>query len=509
MSGLRRQVIANFVGRGWLGLTSIVSAPIFVHFLGVEAYGLIGLFITLFSLSNVLDLGFSASMSRELARSTATSSSLKDERRDLVRTLEAIYWALALLLGLVTVLLAPALATGWLHGSDLPVSTVRNAVVLIGLALTFQWPLSLYAGGLMGLQRQVLLNTIAVVMITIRYVGAIGILWIGPPSIVRFFAWQAAAGALHTFTVVAFLWRSLPGESKPRFRASLLRQTGRFAAGVSATSVLVIVFTQMDKVVLSHILSLKDFGYYSLATVAATGLSFLSLAVFQAVFPHFTVLLARKDDPALRRIYHQSCQFMSAVILPIAAVIVVFSSEVMDVWTGQPDIVHNTHLVVSLLAAGTALNGLVNIPYALQLANSWTSLVLCVNLAAVPVFVPALVLVTRWHGAIGAAWVWLLLNASHLLVVIPLMHRRLLQGEKLRWFSQDILVPLATALAVTLTARLLLPASSSRLVTGGYLLLILGTALAAAGIATPATREWARRLLPGGRRGIQEGSRTP
>jgi hypothetical protein len=37
-------------------LTSIVSAPIFVHFLGVEAYGLIGLFITLFGLSNVLDL---------------------------------------------------------------------------------------------------------------------------------------------------------------------------------------------------------------------------------------------------------------------------------------------------------------------------------------------------------------------------------------------------------------------------------------------------------------------
>lgn len=477
-----------------MGVTALISAPIYVHFLGIEAYGLIGFFLTLLGLSNILDLGFSSTISRELARSSVAPGA-DQTQRDLVRTLEVIYWALAFILGAVVAALAPTLASGWLKDFDLPVATISTVILLMGVALTFQWPLSLYSGGLMGLHRQVLLNGIGVVMVTIRHLGAIGVLLVGEPSIVRFFAWQAAVGAVHTVVVAFALWRGLPKGEPAQFRIRLLRQITRFAAGVSATAIVVIVVTQMDKVVLSRILSLEGFGYYSLATVVASGLMFLTLPIFQAVFPHFSALVARRDEAALVRVYHQSCQLMSVVVLPIAAVIAFFSFEVMTVWTGDQATVRNTHVLVRLLVIGTAMNGLVNVPYALQLANGWTSLVFRVNLVAAVAFVPALLVATHLHGAVGAAWVWLALNAGYLLVVVNLMHRRLLTTEKLRWFGRDVLLPLAATSVVTVTARLALPSSSSRIVTAVLLALVLVAALAASGMVTPATKDWVLRSV--------------
>jgi len=141
--------------------------------------------------------------------------------------------------------------------------------------------------------------------------------------------------------------------------------------GISLT---VIFLTQTDKIVLSKILSLEMFGYYTLATAVASGLTYFIGPVFSALFPRFSQLVSANDEKGLIELYHKGCQFMSVVILPAAIVVALFSSEILLLWTGDPITVANTHLVVSILIVGTALNGLMNLPYALQLAYGWTTL---------------------------------------------------------------------------------------------------------------------------------------
>ena len=46
---IRRNIAANFVGNIWIVALSLVSLPLFVHFLGIEAYGLVGFFSTVLS----------------------------------------------------------------------------------------------------------------------------------------------------------------------------------------------------------------------------------------------------------------------------------------------------------------------------------------------------------------------------------------------------------------------------------------------------------------------------
>ena len=50
ISLLKRNVAANFFGRGFAALLSLVAIPIYIRFLGIEAYGIIGFFTSLTAL---------------------------------------------------------------------------------------------------------------------------------------------------------------------------------------------------------------------------------------------------------------------------------------------------------------------------------------------------------------------------------------------------------------------------------------------------------------------------
>ena len=159
-----------------------------------------------------------------------------------------------------------------------------------------------------------------------------------------------------------------------------------------------------------------------------------------------------------------------------------------------------SHLLVSILVCGTALNGLMTAPYALQLAHGWTRLALYTNAVAVVALVPMIVFMTRRYGAPGGASVWVILNAGYVFIAIHFMHRRLLRSEKWRWYWQDVGVPLAASAVVVGSARLLVREPMSDVLMVLTLVLVSAAALSAAVLATPTTRGWLRSQLSRSRR---------
>jgi O-antigen/teichoic acid export membrane protein len=90
MSLIRRNVIANIAGRGWSLLISLAVVPIYIRLLGMEAFGLIGLHLTIAAFISLLDFGLGTVINRELAR-YSTNRSVPQSARDLVRTLGPVY----------------------------------------------------------------------------------------------------------------------------------------------------------------------------------------------------------------------------------------------------------------------------------------------------------------------------------------------------------------------------------------------------------------------------------
>ena len=447
MSSVKLNTAANLSARVWTAVVHLAFVPLYVSYLGIEAYGLIGVFTSLLALFALLDLGLSATLNRELAKLSTKAGSGR-EARDLLRTLETLYWPAALAIGLCIALAAPFIAGDWIRVGSLGVTTTEHAVILMGLTIGLQWPASLYAGGLMGLQRQVLLGGISAAVATLRAAGAVLVLANLSATIEAFFWWQAAASVVQTVATGAALWLKLPpSAAAPRFSRRALSEVWRLAAGMAAISALGVVLTQLDKIILVKLLPLVEFGYYSLAWTVATGLYFLIGPLFSALFPRFTQLVAQQNEPGLRGLYHEGCQWMSVILLPVAVVIALFAAELMHLWTGDAAIAERSHALLSLLIAGTALNGLMSLPTALQLAYGWTSLGIATNLVAVVALVPLMFVLTSGFGAAGGAAAWLLLNGAYVLFALPLMHRRILRGEQWRWYGIDVGLPLIAALA--------------------------------------------------------------
>lgn len=237
-----------------------------------------------------------------------------------------------------------------------------------------------------------------------------------------------------------------------------------------ATTLLVLLLMQVDKIILSRILSLEMFGYYILAGTVASVLYQLTAPITQAYYPRFTELVTKEDIPGLITIYHQAAQLISVLVVPAALILVFFGERLLTVWTGDESLAHNVAPLMALLALGTMLNSLMHIPYMLTLAYGWPGFAVRQNTVAVLLLVPAILWAAPRYGAIGAAWIWIILNAGYVLIGIHFMHARLLPKEKWRWYGKDVALPGLTSAIAALLCWLAEPSGGSRLAEFVWLL---------------------------------------
>ena len=498
MSQLRRNVIANFVGKGCAVAANLAFVPLYLKTMGLDASGLVGFNVTLNAAIQLLDMGLSTTLNREMAQLSAEAGRT-GEARSLVRTLEMVYWPISLLIAVGIAAVAGTVAHHWFRSQHLPPVVIQRAVVMMGVSIALQWPYSLYEGGLLGLQKQVLVNAISTVAILLRTLGALLVLNAFGRTIDIYFGWQILISAAMTAAVWVGLWRNLPSTgAQPRFDRAKLTNIRGFATGVMGSAVAAFAVSQCDRIVLSRQVRLEIFGCYTVAAQMAGVLLYAATPFFTALFPRFVQMHAAPDQSELRQLYHRSSQLVSVVILPIAVMLAVYARDltgVLEAWTGKPLHLANTDRVLALLAIGFGANAVMNLPYALQVASGWTKLALFQNAATLCVQIPlTLWLVARW-GPVGASFVWVLVNAAYFVIMIPIMHTRLLKGELAAWYLRDVGVPAAVAIAVAGCARLL-PVHTETVGATVIRISLIGIATAAACVVSvPATRDVLRARL--------------
>lgn len=438
---LKRNVIANYLGQGWSALMQLAFIPLYIKYMGLEAYGLIGIYMILQAGLTLLDMGMTPTLNREMARYTAGARTLQSIR-ELLLSLELLCSGLAFLIAVSAWMLSGWFAQHWLRTAQLLPQTVSDAVTIMGLVAALRFIESIYRGAILGLQTHVWLNAVTAALATARGLGAVGILvWVSP-SITAFFVWQGCISLISVIILAIRVHRALPVASESvRFSTLELSNIWDFARGMIATTFLSLLLTQVDKILLSRILSLETFGTYTLAASVAGALMLLVAPLAQGYYPRFTELVTRRDEPGLIAAYHQASQLMTVMVVPISLLLIFQSQTVLFLWTSDDVLARNSAPLVTLLALGTAFLGLMNIPYMLQLAYGWSIFAAKVNAVIVTVQIPVLYWSTLNYGAIGAAWVWIAITSSYIFVVVQLMHKKLLPKEKWKWYWQDNLLP--------------------------------------------------------------------
>ncbi len=309
---------------------------------------------------------------------------------------------------------------------------------------------------------------------TLRGLGAVGILaWVSP-SIQAFFLWQAVVSILTLGIFANLTYASLPPiQRRARFSVQALRGVWRFAGGMVGITFLSLLLTQVDKGLLSKLLSLSDYGYYILATLATSSISIAIAPITQAIYPRLCELNANGNRASLAEMYHKAAQLVSVLAGSAAIVLILLGEIFLQLWTQDSTIAARTAPLISLLMPGSLLNGLMWVPYQAQLAHGWTSLTIKVNIVSVAIIAPANLLVTPRYGAIGAAWVWVSLNLGYAIISSQLMYDHILGTGKVAWYLEDLLLLLRAGFIAGLAVKASLPQTST--MPGKFLLLMTAT----------------------------------
>jgi len=448
MASTTTNIFANLMAQAWSSILGLIFIPVYLNYVGVESYGLIGVFMSLFTFLSLLDFGISPTMNREMARLSVSVENAQ-EMSDMKRTLQVLNAITALIILIILCIASPLMARYWVQPKGISVQTVTQSFFIISFIAAIQFFSSFNAGGLLGLQKQVLLNTIYIICGTLRSVGAWLVLAFYSPTIQAFLGWQLIVMILQAFLTSYVLNKSIfhfpPGG---RFRKDLVNKVWRFAVGMTATGVLALILTQTDKIILSKMLNLEEFGYYSLAiSIGSLIIGMITSSVTNVIYPKYSRLVAIGDSKQLTEFYHRSCQLMTFIILPVVLIIAFYSYPILLIWTGKPDIADNAYLLLTLTAVGTGLNGLNSLPYHLQLAHSWTRLGFYLLLASIFTLVPLMIVGVYYFGAVGGIIGWVIYNGLYGLIMVLLMHRRILKGEQWHWFMTDTFKPAIVCIA--------------------------------------------------------------
>jgi O-antigen/teichoic acid export membrane protein len=440
VSVVKRNIIANTVGGIWLILIGLFIIPVQYKLLGAEVLGLLGFIASLQLIFAIFDFGLATTVLRVIA---SDSSPNYKESRELIQMASLVYWLVAVLLGLGLCFAAQWISESWLTLEELTPDYAANIIYLLAITLFSSWALPLYGSILAGLQRLEVTNILQIVTATVNNVGSIIILLV-TGNLYAFLIWRILNNLMALVLYIAACYRYFPGFSLiPKFSLAALQRTWRFSLNMNAISILSVVYTQTDRLLMSWLLPVAAIGYFN----GAYGISTKGIVSFQGIFGS-AMLPALAEDYGNKRLdlmylrfnkYTQLLTYLSA--LP-TFLFIFFGYDVLRVWT-TVEVAEAATIAFALISFGFFLNSIVSTFYIITVATDNTHLPLILNIVGIAIYLPTLYFLVLEWGINGAALAWLLLNLYYLIVFVPLVSWQIMKMRIYTWLLHSFLPFLA------------------------------------------------------------------
>jgi len=437
MNRLKNNVIANYFGHIYAIFIGIFMLPFYLFYLGAEAYGLVGFFTMLTSIMMMLEMGLSSALSREIA-------SLKDKKdglykiKELMLSVELLFLVISSVSIIIIFLSNSLFVNRWLNINELSLETVENSIYMMGIIIGIRYFLGLYRATLIAFEYQVWLNVYKAVMLTLKFVGGFLLVKYISNDIELFFLYQLIL-AIIEIVVLKYKSHSFYANIK-KVTASMLaiKKIVPMSLGIAYTSSIWILFTQLDKLLLSHYIPLKEYGYFALVVVVSNAIMQLSGPLSQAFLPRMVSLLSNNKYNEMIDLYHNGTKIISILIISIGTIVSYFSYELLYSWTGDMDASVWASDVLRWYTLGNVILAISAFQYYLQYVYGNLSYHIKFNTIFPLIVLPVMFYFVSNYQAIGAAYTWFVIQLITFFIWPPFIHQKFIKGEHKKWLFQDI-----------------------------------------------------------------------
>ncbi|HET9325231.1 MAG TPA: oligosaccharide flippase family protein [Candidatus Eisenbacteria bacterium] len=331
MTSLRRNAIANVLGRSVTAALWVVATPFVLDRLGAERFGIWALFFAFSGYLTTFNLGIGNTMIRFIAAERASEDRLA-VRRTLGRGLWlagalGVFWALAV------VVARSGIAGAFRVPAPLVPETLQALLIFsLGVLLTF--PIQVLAGSLQGFERLDLSNLCMVLGVAVHIVALYLGLTVGGglrEVALAGVLGQAVSGLLSALLVVVLVRRVRPGTGRP---GPKWRELLHFGAALQMTNILSVLQLQVGKIMLGLLGTLAMVADYELAFRVASGVAGIPYLILAALIPTVSRVWKSDGPQAVTSLFTTSLRWLYTHTTITLGMLWLLAPDITRVWLG-------------------------------------------------------------------------------------------------------------------------------------------------------------------------------
>ncbi len=440
-----KNIVANFVSKVWGFLSLYLFSRFFLNLAGADQFGVISYYTLIFGIVSFVDVGISATITREYAKHAAD-----DYLRGLLRFFEKFYIPICLAGGLLICFFAKPITSFWLISSKIPTAYLVHYICLIGIAVATQLMSTIYFGALMGRQLQVWANGAQIIFNILKVVGCTVLLYLYPYSLYLFFIWQIICNVVYAALLRHKVFTSLDTLHHNSF-TGLSKEMWHYMGSMTLVAILSSIGIQSDKLAASKFLQTTDFGFYSLASTLSQLPVMVVMPIAAAIFPVFVKNFSIGNHTKLNQVYATVFFGVAVLIFPLCAVIAFYGEDIFRIWLSAKNVnsaPKDIQYLILFLALGNTFQAMQFMPFNYLMAKGKTKFTIYQTAAEVLFIFPALFYFIQLYGLIGIGIPWFIVKFIGFFYLVYVTHKNLDNNSYHFQYGKIIMMPAVTALFV-------------------------------------------------------------
>lgn len=497
MHDLLRKLVYSGLAQIYVASIGIFLLPVYLGLLGNNGFGILAIFTTLLAWLQILDMGASAAITREIASNRVA---LENHNVGLIKSSTLYFSISALLITALVYFNRVTIATQWFNDVDLDFQIFVDSLSIMAFALGVRWLGSGYKATLLGYEDTRWISISAVIFATKRFVLPIPCLIFIGGGIIEYLCWQTfvfvcenICNAYRCMSIVSDLNTAKISIKKFDCKKSFGLVRAAVFMGISST--LWVISIQLDRIICSHYLPINEFGVFSLIVTAAGATMVITNPVAAIILPRLTYYYVSKLRYEFDRVYSASTQLVTAIGFSATAMLFNFSNEVLLVWTGDANIATHHSVALSYYSLGYGFLIIAAFPYYMQYALNKLKLHLIGSFIFLIVLAPSLYYCFTLYGVVGMSVAWCVVNFVYLFLWCGFVHGALMKNFHLKWFVNDFSIIAIVAFLVANFVKTNYPPPENRAELFAYIPIVCIVVLFLSFFACSEARKAINRIL--------------
>lgn len=448
-------ILSTYGNKLWGFISIFIFIPLYIKYLGMESYAVIGFYSLLLGIISFADAGLSSAITREFA-----SEHTNNYKYSVLRLIEKLYLTICVSVVILIFLFAPLISKYWLTSEKISIDLLTYYIRLIGLGVSIQLISSLYYGAMFGIDHQVEANIYQVTWSISRSLGVLLVLiWVSK-TLEMYFLWQIICNSIYVLLLRSKLVQVLKINVNKLYIEiqKIPKEILVYVGGMSIVAIISSINSQIDKIVVSSAFPLKTYGYYSLASALSQLPVMLGVPLVLSLFPKFSNLAVRNETDKLRINFEKFNSILNVFIFTILFILLLYPSEILNLWTKNA-VESNYQLevlrTIQFLSIGSTFLALQLLFFYILLSYGQTKYTIYQGFVQISFGVPLLYLFVNKIGLSGAGISWVIINFGAFVYLFIVVSKKYLHFKYLRFFISSILTPFLMVLFPILLGFLL------------------------------------------------------